>query len=75
MPAGLDDRPFSYRVTKDRRVLVSYRGRQVTVVAGKAAERLIPSLETADEEARQHLLARVTGNFKRGTERTDGPKG
>lgn len=75
MPAGLDDRPFSYRVTKDRRVLVSYRGRQVTVVAGKAAERLIPSVETADEEARQHLLARVTGNFKRGNERPDDPKG
>ena len=75
MPAGLDDRPFSYRVTKDRRVLVSYRARQVTVVAGKAAERLISALETADDEAMQQLLARVTGNFKRGNERPDGPKG
>ncbi|HVD70509.1 MAG TPA: hypothetical protein VNG34_06625 [Actinomycetota bacterium] len=73
MPEGLDDRPFSYRVTKDRRVLASYRGRQVTVVAGKAAERLIAALETADEDATQHLLARVTGNFKRGNERSDGP--
>jgi hypothetical protein len=51
VPEGLDDRPFSYRVTKDRRVLASYRGRQVTVVAGKAAERLIAALETADEDA------------------------
>ena len=75
MPAGLDDRPFSHRVTKDRRVLVSYRGRQVTVVSGKAAERLISALQTADEEATQQLLARVTGNFKRGNERPDGPKG
>jgi hypothetical protein len=74
VPAGLDDRPFSYRVTKDRRVLVSFRGRQVTVVAGKAAERLIASLEPADAEATQQLLARVTGNFKRGNERADGPK-
>ena len=71
MPAGLDDRPFSYRVTKDRRVLVSYRGRQVTVVAGKAAARLISSLEIADEDTAQHLLARATGNFKRGNERPD----
>ena len=75
MPAGLDDRPFSSRTTKDRRVLVSYRGRQVTVVAGKAAEGLIASLESADAETTQHLLARVTGNFKRGNERADGPKG
>ena len=75
MPGGLDDRPFSSRVTKDRRVLVTYRGRQVTVVAGKAAERLIASLESADDETTQHLLARVTGNFKRGNERLEGPKG
>ena len=75
MPAGLDDLPFSSRTTKDRRVLVSYRGRQVTVVTGKAAERLIASLESADAETTQHLLARVTGNFKRGNERPDGPKG
>ena len=75
MPAGLDDRPFSSRTTKDRRVLVSYRGRQVTVVAGKAAERLIASLESADAETTQHLLARVTGNFKRGNERPASPKG
>ena len=75
MPAGLDDRPFSHRVTKDRRVLVAYRSRQVTVVAGKAAERLIASLETADEDATQHLLARATGYFKRGNERPEGSKG
>ena len=74
MSAGLDDRPFSYRVTKDRRVLVSYRARHVTVVAGKAAERLIGTLESADAETTQLLLARVTGNFKRGNERTGGPK-
>jgi hypothetical protein len=71
VPAGLDDRPFSALITKDRRVLVSYRGRQVTVVAGRAAGRLIAALETADEDATQHLLARVTGNFKRGNERPE----
>ena len=69
MPGGLEDRPFSYRITKDRRVLVSYRARQVTVVAGPSAQRLIAALERADDEATQHVLARVTGNFKRGNER------
>ena len=34
---------------------MSYRGRQTTVVAGKAAERLIASLKSADAEAAQHL--------------------
>ena len=66
---GLEDRPFSYRVTKDRRVLISWGSSAVTTVAGSAAARLIAALDGADEERAQHLLARATGNFKRGNER------
>lgn len=65
---GLDDDPFAYRVTKDRRVLVSRGGRHVVTVAGAAAERLIPLLG-ADPERDQQLLARATGNYRRGNER------
>jgi len=74
MPGGLDDRPYSYRVTKDQRVLVSYRGRQVTIVAEASARRLISALETADEDAVQQLLARATGHFKHGNERPASPR-
>jgi hypothetical protein len=42
----------------------------VTTVAGAAATRLTASLDAADDEEQvQQLLARATGNFKRGTER------
>ncbi|MBA4606907.1 hypothetical protein H1W00_00270 [Aeromicrobium sp. Marseille-Q0843] len=55
---------FTHRVTKDGKVLVSWQGRTVTTVSGRAAERLIPRLEAADRREVQHLLARATGHFK-----------
>ena len=61
--------PFSYRTTKDGRVLVAFRGRHVVTVAGRRADRLAAALAAADGEQEQLLLARATGNFKRGTER------
>lgn len=66
----LDADPFEYRVTKDGKVMVSRGGRAVSVVAGDAATRLAAALDSApDELARQLLLARATGNYKRGNER------
>ncbi|MEO5535470.1 MAG: hypothetical protein ABIR17_10110 [Pseudolysinimonas sp.] len=65
---GLDDDPFEYRVTKDGRVLVSRGGRPVVTIAGGRAERLIPMLGT-DDVRDQELLARATGNYRRGNER------
>jgi hypothetical protein len=65
---GLDDDPFGYRVTKDGRILVSRGGRLVVTVAGSKAERLIGMLG-ADPAQDQELLARATGNYRRGNER------
>ncbi len=61
---------FTALVTKDERVLVTREGRTVAVLAGSSAERLAMALSrAADENARQLLLARATGNYKRGNER------
>lgn len=65
---GLQDDPFAFRVTKDGRVLISRGGRQVTVVAGAAAEKLIGRLGESDDQDQQ-WLARATGNYRRGNER------
>jgi len=71
--SGLEEDPFDWRITKDGRVLISRGGRQVSVVAGDRAQRLSAGLENAmargEEDAAQHLLARATGNYKRGNER------
>ena len=61
--------PFAWQVTADSRVLVSRGGNQVVVVAGAAGSKLAAQLETADGERAQQLLARATGNYKRGNER------
>lgn len=61
---------FGATVTKDERVLVTWEGRTVVTVAGAQGRRLAGRLGSApDEDARQLLLARATGNFKRGNER------
>ncbi len=60
---------FAYTVTKDGRIRISHGGRVVTTVAGQAASRLSERLKGASEADAQQLLARATGNFKRGNER------
>jgi hypothetical protein len=60
---------FSWASTKDGRVRVSWRGKVVTTLAGGAAARFLEQAEGAEEEAEQLLMARATGNFKRGNER------
>ena len=61
---------FSAVVTRDDRVLVSHDGRQVVALAGDDARKVIRRLEAAvTEDAEQLVLARATGNFKRGNER------
>lgn len=71
--SGLEEDPFDWRITKDGRVLISRGGRQVSVVAGYRAQRLSAGLENVrargEEDAAQHLLARATGNYRRGNER------
>jgi hypothetical protein len=45
---------FAYQITKNGTVAINYKGKQIKVVKGKEAERLI---------------AKITGNFKRGNEK------
>jgi hypothetical protein len=62
---------FSWEQAKDGRVRISFRGRVVTTLAGEDARRFAARAEGAGEDAQQHLMARATGNFKRGNERRE----
>lgn len=64
----LDGR-FDYRELKDGRVVVCWYGRPVTTLAGKEAQRFLARAEGLEDHAAQLLMARVTGNFKRGNEK------
>ena len=61
--------PFDYRVTKLGGVIVSRGGRAVMAVGGSDAARLVAALQRADDAQVQHLLARASGNYRRGNER------
>lgn len=69
---GLADNPFDWRQTKEGQLLVTRAGRVVTVLRGSAAAALEAKLRRADPEQVQQLLARATGDYKRGNERRAG---
>jgi hypothetical protein len=61
---------FTYQITKAGPIRIFWDGRCVMTLGGKRAQKLAHDLSNAQQEADvQHLLQRVTGNFKRGNER------
>jgi hypothetical protein len=64
-----DEKPFSYKLTKDRTALVSYRGRVVATLAGKDYNKLLRVIGLDNIYELQLFLAKVTGQFKRGNEK------
>jgi hypothetical protein len=61
--------PFSYATRADGSIVISYHAAPVTILRGRAAERFSTRVDGADGAAAQQLMARATGNFKRGNER------
>lgn len=58
---------FTYRLRKNGDVEVLHHGRPAAVLRGTAATRFLTDV---DEQDPQELMARVTGNYKHGNERT-----
>lgn len=65
----LADQPFSHQVRADGTIVILYRLAPVRLLRGKMAARFLARLDGADVAAAQQLMARATGNFKRGNER------
>lgn len=57
---------FEYRTRKSGEVEIRRDGRLATTLRGPVAARFLRDVEVEDP---QHLMARVTGNYKRGNER------
>jgi hypothetical protein len=64
----MTDLGFSWRATKSGEVRISRDGRVVSTLRGSAAERFLRRAERAGEAAQQQLMARATGNYRRGNE-------
>lgn len=65
----LDTEPFSYKITKDKKVLLYWKGKQVSVLKGKESERFLKRIQNTDFKQIQLEIAKITGNFKRGNEK------
>lgn len=65
----LDNEPFFWTRRADGTVVIAHEGRPVTTLRAAAADRFASRVVGLDAGAAQHLMARATGNFKRGNER------
>lgn len=65
----LKESPFSFRVNKSGDVFIYWGKTHATTLRAGEATRFLRGVETATEYEQQLLMARVTGNFKRGNEK------
>ena len=61
---------FAYDVRRDGEVVITHHGKRATVLRGPRAAEFVDEVETdRDELSAQQVMARWTGNYKRGNER------
>ena len=65
------DLGFRYRVRKSGEVRISHHGRHATTLRHEAAAEFLDDLDGLDatDDDAQQIMARVTGNYRRGNER------
>ena len=64
---------FDFRETKNGLVQISYKGRTVTTLTGKEAQRFVAKISGRTSRECQLLMAKATGHFKHGNERGSKP--
>jgi hypothetical protein len=69
-PAG--DLGFTWRTRKGGVVEVLHRGRVASSLGGADAAEFLSEVSALDAADAQQLMARLTGNYKRGNERLAG---
>ena len=61
---------FHYRVTKNNIVIIEYYRKQIMILKGNDVEKFLNKITRANnEKEKQLIMAKITGNFKRGNER------
>ena len=66
----LDEGVFSFQANKDdSKVFIYWRGKQVKVLKDKEAKKFLDRIVGLEDKEVQLVMAKLTGNFKRGNER------
>lgn len=60
---------FEFQTRKNGDVAISHHHRVVTLLRGSKATKFLERVADATVQAQQDLMARATGNYKRGNER------
>ena len=71
----LDEEVFSYHASKQKKVFIYWHGQQVKILKGTEAERFIAKISGLAHKEAQLVMAKETGNFKRGNEKQRGQAG
>lgn len=64
-----DDLGFTYRIRKSGEVVILHETRLAVTLRGSAASNFLAEVRACSDGAAQQLMARATGNYKRGNER------
>ena len=65
-----EDLGFTYRARKNGDVEVLHKGRLAASLRGVAAQDFLAEVESGEFSEAQQLMARLTGNYKHGNERS-----
>lgn len=64
-----DDLGFTFTARKTGEVQIHHYGRLATTLRGARADDFLQEMEGCDHATAQQVMARLTGNYKRGNER------
>ncbi|MGI0119750.1 hypothetical protein [Zooshikella sp. RANM57] len=64
----MDDLGFTFEV-KNNEVVIYRGGKKVTILRGEKAKEFYDDVDSMDFGSMQQLMARLTGNYKRGNEK------
>ena len=65
----LAEEVFTFHAAKDGRVLLYWYGKLVKTLAGAEAQKFLKRIDGLEGRDAQLVMAKVTGNFRRGNER------
>ncbi len=70
-PSNPEANVFSYRITKNGKVFIEWNRKTVRTLKGSEGERFLEKIASAPSAEGQMIMAKATGNFKRGNEKTN----
>ena len=64
-----EDLGFTFRQSKNGRVLISHHGNLATTLRADKASGFMADMRSVNFNSQQQEMARITGNYRRGNER------